>query len=286
MDTFENSPPPDGTNGPLDAPPPAPPQDRPLQKIPADLRVPWGWFDIFIFILVSAGAYFFSAVVLIVGFVARGVTIQQLQNTPHSLALFVVLNTVFASVAQLGFLYLRTRIVVGQPVWRTLGWWSFDSLGLDPRRTALYCVLAGFGFSIIVSLLSDVIGHKTGLPIEVIFHDRRSVFLLMILAITIAPLVEETIFRGYIYPVVARSLGVPAGIILTGILFGLLHAMQLSGAWAQIALLVVVGIVFTYVRAATKTVLASYITHLSYNGYIFISTMIQTHGLRNLPFTH
>ena len=37
-------------------------------------------------------------------------------------------------------------------------------------------------------------------------------------------------------------------------------------------------------RAASKTVLASYLTHLSYNGYIFLSTMIQTHGLKNLPF--
>jgi membrane protease YdiL (CAAX protease family) len=112
------------------------------------------------------------------------------------------------------------------------------------------------------------------------------VFLLMVLAVTLAPLVEEMIFRGYIYPVVARSLGIPAGVILTGILFGLLHAPQLSGAWAQIGLLIVVGIVFTYIRAVSRTVLASYITHLSYNGYIFVTTMIQTHGLRNLPFTH
>jgi len=28
------------------------------------------------------------------------------------------------------------------------------------------------------------------------------------------------------------------------------------------------------------------LTHLSYNSFIFISTMIQTHGLRTLPFTH
>jgi membrane protease YdiL (CAAX protease family) len=147
-------------------------------------------------------------------------------------------------------------------------------------------VVVGFGFSLIVNAISNYVGHKGELPIEIYFQDRRSVFLLMILAVTIAPLVEETIFRGYLYPVVARSFGVPASVILVGILFGLLHAPQLSGAWTQIALMVLVGIVFTYIRAASRTVLASYLTHLSYNGWIFITTMIHTHGLQTLPFTH
>ena len=40
---------------------------------------------------------------------------------------------------------------------------------------------------------------------------------------------------------------------------------QLWGGWWQIALLVMVGIVFTIARAATRTVVASYILHLSYN---------------------
>jgi len=283
MDTFKSGPPTIGPEASAEATPP-PSAEAALQKYPPDLRVPWGWFDIFVFVLVSAAAYFISAVAILVIFMARGITLQQLQNSHSSLALFVVLNTVFASIGQLGYLFLRTEVLVGRPFWHSLGWWSFESLGLDARRVAAYCVFAGFGFSIIVNALSGVVGHKRGLPIEIMFQDRRSVLLLMILAITVAPLVEETIFRGYIYPVVARSLGVPAGVIITGVLFGLLHAMQLSGAWAQIALLVFVGIVFTYIRAASKTVLASYLTHLSYNGYIFLSTMIQTHGLKNLPF--
>jgi membrane protease YdiL (CAAX protease family) len=231
-------------------------------------------------------AYFISAIALIIGFVAGGVNVQQLQHSPRTLALFFILNTVMASLAQLGYFYLRTRALTGEPFWRSLGWWSFDSLALDTRRVAAYCVLTGIVLSALVNALSNYIGHKGQLPIEVYFQDRRSVFLLMLLAVTLAPLVEEMIFRGYIYPIVARSFGIPAGVILTGILFGLLHAPQLSGAWAQIGLLIVVGIVFTYIRAVSRTVLASYLTHLSYNGYIFITTMIQTHGLRNLPFAH
>ena len=286
MDSFEGGPPPDGANAPAEILPPAQPAAPDLRSVPEDLRVRWGWLDIFVFVLVSVAAYFGTAIVLVIAFIARGMNLQQLQHSSPSLALFFILNTVMASIVQLGYLYLRTRVLTGEPFWRSLGWWSFESLRLDPRRIVPFCVFAGFTFSIIVNWLSNYIGHKGELPIEIYFQDRRSVFLLMIMAVTLAPLVEETIFRGYLYPVVARSLGIPAGIILTGILFGLLHAPQLSGAWAQIGLMVSVGILFTLVRAVTRTVVASYVTHLSYNGCIFIMTMIHTHGLRTLPFTH
>jgi membrane protease YdiL (CAAX protease family) len=286
MDSFDNGLPPDGANLASETPQPVPPPQPAIERFPPDLRVSWGWFDIFVFILVSLAAYFISAVAIIAGFMARGMSIQHLQDSPRLLALFVVLNTLCASVAQLGYLYLRTRVLVGRPFWRSLGWWSFDSLGLNSAQVAGYCIFSGVALSVVVNFLSNLVGHKHALPIELMFQDRRSVLLLMILAVTIAPLVEETIFRGYLYPVVARSLGIPAAVILTGILFGLLHAMQLAGAWAQTSLLVLVGIVFTFVRAKSKTVLASYLTHLSYNGTIFLTTVIQTHGLRNIPFTH
>ena len=66
-------------------------------------------------------------------------------------------------------------------------------------------------------------------------------------------------------------------------LFRSLHAAQLWGGWGQIALLVVVGIIFTYVRAVTRTVFASYLLHVSYNSFLFIAYAISTHGFRHLP---
>ncbi len=77
------------------------------------------------------------------------------------------------------------------------------------------------------------------------------------MSILLAPLVEETIFRGYIYPVLARSVGVGAGVVITGTLFGLLHAPQLWGGWGQILLLTGVGTIFTHASAISRTVVAS-----------------------------
>jgi membrane protease YdiL (CAAX protease family) len=113
--------------------------------------------------------------------------------------------------------------------------------------------------------------------------NRQAALLLMVMSVLLAPFVEETVFRGYIYPVVGRTFGVFTGVVATGTVFGLLHAEQLWGGWFQIALLVVVGIVFTWVRAATRTVFASFLLHISYNSYILLGFLLSANGFRSLP---
>src|SRR5213592_4448397 len=42
------------------------------------------------------------------------------------------------------------------------------------------------------------------IPIQEMFKSRSGMLLLMSMAVLVAPLVEETVFRGYLYPVFAR----------------------------------------------------------------------------------
>jgi uncharacterized protein len=121
------------------------------------------------------------------------------------------------------------------------------------------------------------------MPIEQYFQDRPTALLLLIVSVTLAPLFEETIFRGYLYPVVARTFGTVPGVIFTGLLFGLMHASQLGGNLPQVALIMVVGIVFTAARAKTGNVLPGYLLHVSYNSFIAIAFLIASHGLRHMP---
>jgi len=99
----------------------------------------------------------------------------------------------------------------------------------------------------------------------------------------VAPLVEETLFRGYLYPMFARSFGVVPSILLTGVLFGVMHGAQLGWTWSLVAMLTLVGIIFTLVRARTGTVLASFLMHLGYNGLISIAALVSTHGFTRMP---
>jgi len=124
------------------------------------------------------------------------------------------------------------------------------------------------------------------IPMEELFKYRQTAMLFMAMAVLVAPLVEETLFRGYLYPLFARSFGVAPGILITGVLFGLMHGAQLGWTWSLVSILILVGIIFTIVRARTGSVFASYLMHLGYNSLISIFAILGTHGFTKLPVNH
>ena len=272
-------------SAPADAAATLPPYDStPVPPVlPPDLRVPWGWPDVLIL-----AVFYFVGGLLLAMFLARafgiaGVTPSQLHKSVSEQSFFAILVEVLLDVALLTYLAAHVRLHFGLPFWKTIGWRRLET-GNTPRGLA-YLGLLGGGllFSLMIQLSSAAFAPKTRLPIENFFQDRRSAILLMLMAVIVAPVIEETIFRGYLYPVAARTFGVTGGIVVTGTVFGLLHAAQLWGGWGQIGLLVLVGIVFTAVRAATRTVVASYLLHVSYNSFIFLAFLVASHGFRNFP---
>ena len=124
------------------------------------------------------------------------------------------------------------------------------------------------------------------MPIQELFKNRQTALLLMSMAVMVAPLVEETVFRGYLYPLFAKSFGIAPAVVVTGILFGLMHGSQLGWSWGIVGLLILVGMIFTFARAYTGTVLASFLLHLGYNSAIAITTIISTHGFTRVPLPH
>jgi membrane protease YdiL (CAAX protease family) len=298
----ESSPPPDPSQNETapqfsDTPPPAEPrQSRELPPLassqheiqrpyppglPEDLRVPWNWADLLIFVVL----YFLSmfAVVVIVGFAfaAAGVPLARMRTSGPNQAFFVVIVQAVQSVIVFGYLVVQMRRGFGMPFWTTIGWRPLETGKMPHGPVYLGLLLGGFSLSLAVQLAVRFVGTKAKLPIDYWFHDPRSILLLGVMAVTIAPLVEETIFRGYIYPVLARSLGVGFGVVVTGVLFGLLHAQQLWGGWVQIGLLMVVGVVFTFARAVSRTVVASYLLHLSYNLLPSLAAFLEYFGLHH-----
>jgi membrane protease YdiL (CAAX protease family) len=141
------------------------------------------------------------------------------------------------------------------------------------------------------------------IPIQELFKSRSGAMLLLAMAVLVAPLVEETVFRGYLYPLFASKFsslaqkagadpiravrfGTFAGIIITGILFGLMHGAQLGWTWGLVSLLTLVGVILTFARAWTGTVLASFLLHLGYNSMIAFTSVIATKGFTHMPPGH
>jgi membrane protease YdiL (CAAX protease family) len=144
--------------------------------------------------------------------------------------------------------------------------------------------LAASGAALLIGLqvLAHFLPIPKDVPFEEFFKHPLEAYLTSILAISVGPLMEELFFRGFLYPVLARSLGVAFSVFLTAFAFGMLHAMQLGFAWGAVFIIFLVGLALTIVRAVTNSVACSLIVHISYNFTLTVLTFIGTDGFRHL----
>jgi uncharacterized protein len=143
-------------------------------------------------------------------------------------------------------------------------------------------VMAGFALSVGLQGIAHFLPIPKNLPIDNFFRTPAEAWALGILSVTLAPLMEELFFRGFLYPVLARSLGLPAAVFLTALAFALLHGGQLMFSWGPVLIIFLVGLVLTMVRAKKNSVAASLIIHMAYNGTIFVAMFFATDGFRHL----
>jgi len=293
MSDFSQYPAPQQPVDPGLAPPPPAPAPDPYAGLAPDIRVPWKLADIGIFLLIYLGI---NIVVGIAVFGGAAVMLHKsftaLQNDPVVFPVIAVLAQVLISVATIFYFWILVRIRSAKPAapategfWRTIG---FRPLGVDGTSAGrvLLCLLAGVAVSIAVDVSSTFMGKQPPTSMDNLFQSRTGVLALMFFGVLVAPLVEEMMFRGFLYPVVARRLGIIASVLFTGAVFGAFHALQLWPAKGLIALLIGVGIIFTWVRARAKSVLASFLMHTAYNSTIFVALLIQTKGLTDLSQIH
>ena len=83
--------------------------------------------------------------------------------------------------------------------------------------------------------------------------------------VLLGPIFEELVFRGFLYPLFARSIGAWPAILATAIPFALLHGQQSEWAWQLLAPIGLAGVAFGWVRYKTGSTVASTLVHIGYN---------------------
>jgi CAAX protease family protein len=153
--------------------------------------------------------------------------------------------------------------------------WNF------PRNWSLY-IFGGVVLSLALQGLAQLLPAPQEVPMDRFFQTSAEAWVLSIFGITLAPLFEELFFRGFLYPVLARRLGMAVSVILTAAAFGLIHAPQLGRSWSLVSVIFIVGLVLTITRAVKKSVGAGFLIHAGYNGTISILMFVATSGFRHL----
>lgn len=275
-------------------------------NLPEDLRISWSWVHLIVFALFG----FASLVLVQLAFTLYYLPMNRHFANKHEFEQFVFSKPFFAigsmiiwEASLIFFLYVTIALLPSAPFWRSLGWRTLPSRVPGVVRKPWPYLFLGCALSIGVFIVNSKTQAPENAPIEELFKHRTTMLLFMGMAVLFAPLVEETLFRGYLYPLLARLTssiasyfgvessaavrhGVGSSIVLTGVIFGLVHGYQLGWSISLVLTLIVVGIVFTYVRARSGTVYASYLLHLGYNSTIAIATLIGfivTKGFTQMP---
>lgn len=177
-------------------------------------------------------------------------------------------------VVTFAFMVAVVRRRANASFWREISWnW--------PKNSAVY-LLAGVVLSLVLQGVAHFLPMPKQLPIDLFFQTSTEAWVLSIFGVTVAPFMEEMFFRGFLYPVLARRVGMTIAILLTATAFGLLHAPQLGRAWAPILVVFLVGLVLTLTRALTRSVARGMLIHIGYNGMLSLLLFVASDGFRHL----
>ena len=163
-----------------------------------------------------------------------------------------------------GMLVALFRVQYDRPFWRSLGW-------VTPGLPFFSIAMGGVGLALAVLLLGALIHTpRTENPLTDLLKDPTSLALVAIFGTIIAPVCEELVFRGFLQPVLVRSLGAFAGILATAVPFGLLHFSEYGNSWRHVLLISISGVAFGWVRQVTGSTKAAAGMHSAYNAFQFV----------------
>jgi membrane protease YdiL (CAAX protease family) len=178
--------------------------------------------------------------------------------------------------------------------WRAarLRWWKLMLLG---------CVL-----SIIAQLSEHWAKSPVTTDVTQLLKTPAAAWLTVFFGTLVAPVSEEIAFRGFLLPALATAYDwlslerTPAGLqrwqrntdhtrgalifgaLISSVAFTSIHSSQLHGAHVALAVLFCMSLACSAIRIVTRSVAASTLTHMAYNGLIFIEVIIATHGFHHL----
>lgn len=238
-----------------------------------DWSVPWGGDTIWqVMVLWFAG--FFAVSLVGVPLVIRLLGLNPVSFSPRAQAFFALFS--YGALMATGFtiLYLCLKPFVPQPVrWLPIAW--------QRSRWVWWGVsgyLAALPLVILVSLINQRLLEQRGggnpiLEIILRSEDNLTISVLFLMVAVLAPVFEETLFRGFFLTSLTRYLPTWGAIVVSGSLFAVAH-LNLS----DILPLTVLGIVLGFVYTRSRNLLSSILLHGIWNSGSLLGLLVLSGG--------
>ena len=188
-------------------------------------QVPWHGLDVLKALLIAAAPI---AALTVLGTISGGKSTSQTPDSGYALAAIVSTVIVDGWVLFWAWFYSLRKY--------HLPWASFGFRRYEQRSSwgvAAALILGGLLATTILSDLSDYVYRRVVGPVPqenvvTIFpHTSAGLLLFVVLAVLVAPVIEETIFRGFVFQGLARSWGPLLGALSSALIFAAWH-QQLS----------------------------------------------------------
>ena len=176
-----------------------------------------------------------------------------------SLMIRIMLLQMLLYVFVVGSLYAILRIRYRAPFWSAL------SVRYPDKRAWLWAFL-GPALAIGVGLIGILLrAPQIQLPFQDFLQAPLATAALGVLVVLLGPFCEELVFRGFLMPLLMRSLTALPGILLAAVLFGTMHGPEYQWSWRHVLLISLAGVAFGYARQRARSTTAAFLMHATFN---------------------
>ncbi len=232
------------------------------------LRVPWRVIDVAETILVLV------FLMLLIG----GGSQRLLAALPRNIS-----NDVITALVVGGSYLLYMGITLLVAMWRTRasGRQALRLLGFRSTNALKAIGVGVAGYGVFIALIVVMVASLRLLagslppvpipqldPVEIMgqLHSPVALVVYFVLIVVVGPVLEETIFRGFIYPGLRRALTPFVAVLVTSALFATVH---ITAATLQLAGIAAVGVLLAVLYERTRSVLPCIVAHSLHNCLVF-----------------
>lgn len=246
----------------------------PVEPVVADPdNPPWGvvvgvavWLASFIFAVIAGGAFFVFWMFFVQEPPGRMPQTPEAINALQEDAGFMfyqIISTLAAHLMTFALCWAIATRFGKRSFSEAIGWrWHEPSIVFK-----LGLVFGTVALAIAASvLLRYVLPDTEETPFNKILKLSAQIrYAVAVMAVLTAPLVEELVYRCFLYAPLKRAIGTGGAVALVTLLFAAIHVPQYVGAWASLTGLLLLSLALTVIRAKTKSLFPCFAIHTVFN---------------------
>ncbi len=239
---------------------------KPSASLP--LLVPWTIIDV-------AEAVAVLLFTLVVGGMVTSMTVGRFLPEAHTLTQPIIMTVQYllVGIVTIAVIFHRMGHLSSHPL-RALGMRFQRAAALIGIGLAGYSVLLT-GLLVILAVLGRVVGDVSPLAqtIEQVIGEARTpgeIAIYFVLVVILAPIVEELVFRGYVYAGLRRVMATRHAIIIGAALFAAVHLNA-----AGFLMIGIIGVMLCYLYERSRSLLPCMVAHGVHNALVLAVMLLQ-----------